>query len=137
MWPEVPEHRSEPKVHTGYWSNSDDVRSEDERDPLLKHGDNEPIPVPRLEDSEDSIRVKNTNYKVWFAASILPAYTEAISVNSQISTIDSIVDSFSPYRELREATVDSEYERVLTELRAEWRFVGGSVRGYVLKIVLS
>lgn len=128
MWPEEPGHSPEPKVHTGYWSNSDELHSGDEGASLLKHRDDGRVVVPRLPVSEDGFRVKNTNYKLWFAASILPAYTETISINSQVSTIDSIVDSFSPYRELRDARVDSEYERVLTELCAEWRFVGGSVR---------
>jgi len=133
LWPE-PQH-PEPKVHTGYWSDSDRVQSEDERDPLLKRRDKESIRVLSLSDSEDNSRVENR--KRWFAASTLPTYTETISMESQISTIDSIVDSFSPYRELREARVDSDYERVLTELCTEWRFVGGSVRNYVSKITLS
>ncbi|KAH0828139.1 hypothetical protein J3R83DRAFT_3827 [Lanmaoa asiatica] len=126
VWPEV--HHSEPKIHTGYWSDSDHARSEDEGDPLLKHRVDDPTLVSQLSDSEDSNPVQDADRKHWFAASMLPTYTETISIDYQVSTIDSIVDSFSPYRELREAQVDSEYERVLTELRAEWRFVGGSVR---------
>ena len=135
MWPEA--HHPEPKVHTGYWSDSDCVRSEDERDPLLKLGDNEPILVLPLSDSEDNSGVKNTDRESWLAASTLPTYTETISIDSQASTVDSIVDSFSPYRELREARLDSDYERILSELCTEWRFVGGSVRKYVSKIALS
>lgn len=130
-WPET--HHPESKVHAGYWSDSDHARSEDERDPLLKHRDNDSIVVSQLSDSEDSNRAQNTDHKHWFAASMLPTYTETISIDSQISTVDSIVDSFSPYRELREARVDSEYERVLTELCAEWRFVGGSVRNICIE----
>ncbi|KAF8554755.1 hypothetical protein OG21DRAFT_1508501 [Imleria badia] len=124
VWPEA--HHAEPKVHTGYWSDSDNVVSDDERDPLLKHLDNEPILVVPLSDNEDS-HAKNADHKLWLAASMLPTYTETISIDSQVSTIDSIVDSFSPYRELREARVDSDYERVLTDLSTEWRFVGGSL----------
>lgn len=126
MWPEA--QHAEPKVFTGYWSDSDHARSEGERDPLLKHPDDDLILVSQLSDSEDNNRIQNTDHKLWFGASILPTYTETISIDSEISTVDSIVDSFSPYRELREARVDSDYERVLTQLCAEWRFVGGSVR---------
>ena len=133
-WPEA--HHPAPKVHTGYWSDSDNVLSEDERDPLLKHRDNEPIVVLPLSDSEDS-HTRNADRKLWFAASMLPTYTETLSIDSRVSTVDSIVDSFSPYRELREARVDSDYERVLTDLSTEWRFVGGSVRKPVSEIVLS
>ena len=135
MWPET--HHPEPKVHTGYWSDSDYMRSEDERDPLLKLGDNEPILVLPLSDSEDNSSIKNTDREPWLAASTLPTYTETISIDSQVSTVDSIVDSFSPYRELREARLDSDYERVLSELCTEWRFVGGSVRKHVSKITLG
>lgn len=135
VWPET--HHPEPKVHTGYWSDSDPARSEDERDPLLKHRDNGPILVLPLSDGEDGSRVKDADRKHWFAASTLPTYTETISIDSQTSTVDSIVDSFSPYRELREARLDSDYERVLTELCTEWRFVGGSVRKYVSKITFG
>ncbi|KAN0091511.1 hypothetical protein V8E55_005077 [Tylopilus felleus] len=125
VWPEP--HPPKLKVHTGYWSDSDQVQSEDERDPLLKRHHDEPIVVLPLSDSEDDSLVKNVDRKLWFAASILPTYTETISIDSQISTVDSVVDSFSPYRELREAGLDSDYERILTELSAEWRFVGGSL----------
>ncbi|KIJ04572.1 hypothetical protein PAXINDRAFT_141860 [Paxillus involutus ATCC 200175] len=58
---------------------------------------------------------------------MLPTYTEAIVVDQNVSSIDSIVDSFSPYRALRDARVDSDYERVLTKLQAEWSFVGASL----------
>jgi hypothetical protein len=132
VWPET--HHPGPKVHTGYRSDSDHARSEDEQDPLLKRRDNEPILVPPLSDKKDSSRVKNADRRPWFAAS---TYTETISTDSQISTVDSIVDSFSPYRELREARLDSDYERVLTQLCAEWRFVGGTGRKYVSKMALS
>jgi len=125
VWSEA--YHPEPKVHTGYWSDSDHMRSEDERDPLFKRGDDEPILVLPPSDSEDNSRVKNTDREPWFSASTLPTYTETISIDSQASTVDSIVDSFSPYRELREARVDSDYERVLNGLCTEWRFVGGSL----------
>lgn len=122
-------------MHTGYWSDSDKVQSEDERDPLFKQRPDEPILVLPLSDSEDGGLVKNVDRKLWLATSILPTYTETISIDSQTSTVDSVVDSFSPYRELREAGLDSDYERILTELSAEWRFVGGSVRKYISEIL--
>ncbi|KAF8444996.1 hypothetical protein L210DRAFT_3531682 [Boletus edulis BED1] len=125
VWPET--NHPEPKVHTGYWSDSDHAQSEDERDPLIKHRENESILVLPLSDSEDNDHIDSAGRRFWFAASILPTYTETIAVDSPISSVDSIVDSFSPYRALREAQVDSDYERVLTELGAEWRFVGGSL----------
>ncbi|KAF9236318.1 hypothetical protein BU15DRAFT_77033 [Melanogaster broomeanus] len=98
-WPELP-LPSGPRIRpsAGYWSDSDRVRSEDERDPLLKHQDNEPIFVSHSSDSEEDDRpVERKNSILWFAASMLPTYTEAIAVNQNVSIVDSIVDSFSPY----------------------------------------
>ncbi|KAF8838514.1 hypothetical protein BDN67DRAFT_933660 [Paxillus ammoniavirescens] len=128
-WPEAPSH-PEPAIRAsaGYWSDSDGARSDDERDPLLKHPVDEPIFVSHSSDTEESDQpLQRKNSVLWFAASMLPTYTEAIAVNQNISSIDSIVDSFSPYRALRDARVDSDYERVLTKLQAEWSFVGASL----------
>ena len=48
VWPEDTVRDSKSKVHTGYWSASD---LEDERDPLLKHPDNDPILISQLSDT--------------------------------------------------------------------------------------
>ncbi|KAF9227051.1 hypothetical protein BS17DRAFT_774855 [Gyrodon lividus] len=131
VWPETSAH-SEPSVRAsaGYWSDSDGGRSEGERGPLLTHRDDEPIPIfeSHCSDAEESDRpIEHKKSVLWFAASMLPTYTEAIAVDQSVSRIDSIVDSFSPYRELRDARVDSDYERVLTKLQAEWSFIGASL----------
>ncbi|KAF9236320.1 hypothetical protein BU15DRAFT_64050 [Melanogaster broomeanus] len=128
-WPELPlPSGSKICPSAGYWPDSDSVRSEDERDPLLNHQDNEPIFTSHSSDAEESDRpLESTSSMLWSAESILPTYTEAIAVNQNVSIVDSIVDSFSPYRELREARVDSDYERVLTKLQAEWSSVGASL----------
>jgi hypothetical protein len=65
---------------------------------------------------------------VSLAPSLLPVYTEQISVDNSLSFIDALVDSFSSYSELRGARSDSEYERILEKLTSEWYFVGASVR---------
>jgi hypothetical protein len=65
---------------------------------------------------------------VSLAPSLLPVYTEQISVDNSLSFIDALVDSFSSYSELRGARSDFEYERILEKLTSEWYFVGASVR---------
>jgi len=64
---------------------------------------------------------------VLIAPSLLPRYTEQISVDNSLPFVDALVDFFSSYRELREACSDSEYDRILEKLKSEWYFVGASV----------
>ncbi|KIJ60040.1 hypothetical protein HYDPIDRAFT_170453 [Hydnomerulius pinastri MD-312] len=123
---------SHPRIRAaaGYWSESDCIQSDNELDPLLKYEDRGPVSVSldHLDSEEESaLPAKRSNTILWFAASILPTYTEAIAVDQGVSTVDSLIDSFSPYRELRKARVDSDYERVLSKLQAEWTFIGASL----------
>ncbi|THH10528.1 hypothetical protein EW146_g8347 [Bondarzewia mesenterica] len=64
---------------------------------------------------------------LFFAPSLLPLrnYADNVSVASSVSLATSIFDTFSYYRELREARVDSEYEAILNKLMLEWRNIGG------------
>ncbi|KAH7889056.1 hypothetical protein F5I97DRAFT_1935422 [Phlebopus sp. FC_14] len=114
------------RIRRGYWSSSDRALSDDELDPLLKCGSREPPSISSQSESKDSVPARRSNSVLWFAASMLPSYTEAIAVEQHTSTLDHFVDSFSPYRQLREARVDSDYERVLVKLQAEWTTVGAS-----------
>lgn len=119
--PPVPPEFSGIRIRRGYASDTDDDR------PLDEH-------VKRINDSYDSFSfTDNTNLTavvnvVPLAPSLLPSYTEQISVDNSLSFIDSLVDSFSSYAELREARSDSEYERILEKLTSEWYYVGASVR---------
>ncbi|KAG2148700.1 uncharacterized protein EDB93DRAFT_1144346 [Suillus bovinus] len=118
--PPVPLEFSDIHIHRGYTSDTDDDR------PLDEH-------VKRINDSYDSFAFTDNADSstlvdvVPFAPSLLPSYTEQISVDDSLSLIDALVDSFSVYSELREACSDSEYERILEKLRSEWYYVGASV----------
>lgn len=118
--PPVPPEFSGIRIRRGYTSDTDDDR------PLDEH-------VKCINDSYDSFSfTDNTNLSavvdvVPLAPSLLPSYTEQISVDNSLSFIDSLVDSFSSYAELREACSDSEYERILEKLTSEWYFVGASL----------
>ena len=82
------------------------------------------------EDMNDfsAVDTTTTSFSDWIAASILPRFTDQISVSSNMSVIESALDSFTTYRELREACLDSQFEQILARLQAEWYYVGGSVR---------
>ncbi|KAG1772588.1 hypothetical protein EV702DRAFT_1133410 [Suillus placidus] len=117
--PEPPEF-SGIRIRRGYTSDTDDDR------PLDEH-------VKRINDSYDSYAsTDNADLSavvnvVPLAPSLLPRYTEQLSVDNSLSFIDALVDSFSCYSSLREACNDSEYECILEKLRSEWYFVGASV----------
>ncbi|KAJ8596562.1 hypothetical protein M405DRAFT_856328 [Rhizopogon salebrosus TDB-379] len=99
----------------GYISDTDDDR------PLDEH--------VRLTNAsyENSTSIDNDDDLIYIAPSLLPRYTEQISVDNSLSFINALVDSFSFYRELREANSDSEYEHILEKLKSEWYFVGASL----------
>ncbi|KAG1735994.1 hypothetical protein EDB19DRAFT_1722862 [Suillus lakei] len=109
--PPVPPEFSGIRIRRGYTSDTDDDR------PLDEH-------VKLINDSYDSSAFTDN---ADLSASLLPRYTEQISVDNSLSFIDALVDSFSSYSKLREACSDSEYERVLEKLTSEWYFVGASL----------
>jgi hypothetical protein len=118
--PQIPPELAGIRIRRGYTSDTDDDRSLDEHVKQI----NDSYDSCTFTDDADSSAVVNV---VSLAPSLLPSYTEQISVDSSLSFIDALVDSFSPYSELREATKDSEYERILEKLTSEWYFVGASL----------
>ncbi|KAG1725260.1 uncharacterized protein EDB91DRAFT_1168896 [Suillus paluster] len=121
--PPVSPESSGIRIRRGYISDTDDDRPLDEHVKLI----NDSYESSTFMDNVDLSAVVLTSDDVPIALSLLPRYTERISVDNSLSFIDALVDSFSSYRELREACSDSEYERVLEKLTSEWYFVGASL----------
>ncbi|KAH9914722.1 hypothetical protein B0H21DRAFT_828294 [Amylocystis lapponica] len=63
----------------------------------------------------------------WFAGMMLPRYADQSGVDDSLSLPERFVDVFAPYHELRRATLDSDYEKILGRLLTEWYVVGGSL----------
>jgi hypothetical protein len=66
----------------------------------------------------------------WIAASLLPRYVDQVSVASSKTAVESMLDAFTPYEELRqaeEADAEEDFARVLDRLRVEWYGVGASL----------
>jgi hypothetical protein len=64
----------------------------------------------------------------WLVASVLPTYTEKIqTAHSSESFMRRLLSSFKTYTDLRNATVDSEYEAVFVRLQQEWTYIGCTV----------
>jgi len=120
------------RIRRGYISDTDDDRPLDEHVRLL----NETYESSAFVDNDNlcAFGLESNIFSV--VPSLLPRYTEQISVDNSLSFIDAIVDSFSPYRELREACSDSEFERILEKLNSEWYFFGASVRYAIVPLAL-
>ena len=65
----------------------------------------------------------------WLGASLLPRYIDQISIDSTMSVADSIVSCFSIYMELRDASLDEDFEKVKVAMMTEWTYVGACVSG--------
>lgn len=74
-----------------------------------------------------SIEHPPTNFIGWVAASLLPQYTEKIVVPDDMHWAERFLASFTCYRELRDANVESDYGAVYARLQMEWTYTGGLV----------
>jgi hypothetical protein len=64
----------------------------------------------------------------WFAASDLPQYiAEEVKVLPSLSLTEQILASFTVYQEMKDAVLDSHFEKVFHRLQQEWTYVGGLV----------
>lgn len=64
----------------------------------------------------------------WFAASDLPQYiAEEIKVLPSLNLAEHIISSFTVYEEMKDAVLDSHFEKVFHRLQQEWTYVGGLV----------
>ncbi|KAI0931091.1 hypothetical protein AcW2_000050 [Taiwanofungus camphoratus] len=132
--PEDSSHQLRRRRVKGYVLNSDD-----EAGPSSRESSCPPTPhdnyFPTLEDvhkqekfEEDAICVEQSE-GVWslFAPMSLPRYVDQISVQNTLSLAETIADMLGPYRDLQEATLDSDYEKILGRLLTEWYVVGASL----------
>lgn len=78
--------------------------------------------------------VQPVSVRGWLAASILPRFSDQASANSTLSVAESTLSQFSYYRQLRDGSLDEDYERVLKALFSEWIWAGGfvSIRSTVI-----
>ncbi|KAL6303935.1 hypothetical protein BKA93DRAFT_826150 [Sparassis latifolia] len=73
----------------------------------------------------------------WFSSMMLPRYVDQISMQTPLSLAESILDIFTPYRELQEATLECDFEKVLGRLLTEWYVVGASLLALAGRIWLQ
>lgn len=64
----------------------------------------------------------------WIAASVLPQYTQEITVPpAPMNFAERMVSAFTFYGELKEAGTESDYEPAFERLQREWQYAGGLV----------
>jgi hypothetical protein len=71
----------------------------------------------------------------WLVASLLPRYVDQVSIESTMSVAESTVSRFSIYRELRDASLDEDFEKVRKAMMTEWTYVGGCVSEVIVHSV--
>jgi len=74
---------------------------------------------------EAIVKFQSTGPLNWVAASVLPKYTEKIETPSSLTRPEAVVATFTMYYELKEAQLDSHYEKVFHRLQMEWTYIGG------------
>jgi hypothetical protein len=101
----------------------DDFSFED--DPLLQN-------AADLNCADGIIEIPPISIGSWMVASLLPRYVDQVSVASTLSVAESTVSRFSIYQELRDASIDEDFEKVKTAMMTEWTYVGACVREVVV-----
>lgn len=127
----------------GYCINSEDDRSGESDCPFscseaedTQGCDTWEPPIPYDESSNtypDSLEIHTHTNGPSTISIILPSLlptsyvSDNISVSSGISIASSTFDTLTYHRELREAQVDSDFDRVIVKLAHEWYYIGASV----------
>ena len=140
---ELPSGLRRRKKVKGYCINSEDDRSGESDCPFScsEAEDNQPCdtwepPIPydeSLNTYSDSLEIRTSTNGPSIISIILPSLlptsyvSDNISVSSGISLASSTFDTLTFHRELREAHLDSDFERVIVKLAHEWYYVGASV----------
>ncbi|KIL71154.1 hypothetical protein M378DRAFT_154629 [Amanita muscaria Koide BX008] len=126
-----------------YTSSSSDVELEVSETTTKVPSSSESIPIwLNNEDDENEEKDGHTNQVItvykgkihisdgekWIAASLLPLHVqhmEEIKIPAYMNAAEEMLASFTGYKEMKEATGDSQFEKVFCRLQQEWTYVGG------------
>lgn len=91
--------------------------------------DNPLQPISTILEHSNFTRAVNSIH-TWIAASVLPQYTQQITVPpASMNPAERAISAFTLYCELKEAETESDYEPIFERLQREWQYVGGLVSG--------
>jgi len=75
------------------------------------------------EEEEEEVTVIKMGPVSWIAAQILPRFhDQETTVNVELNAFESAINRVSPYAELRSATCDADFQKILDTVRSEWRW---------------
>jgi hypothetical protein len=149
---ELPPGLRRRKKVKGYCINSEDDRSGESDCPFScsEAEDTQgcdtwepPIPYDESTTYPDSFEIRATTNAPSTISIILPSLlptsyvSDNISVSSGISIASSTFDTLTFHRELREAQLDSDFDRVIVKLAHEWYYVGASVSTAVFRLRIA
>ena len=129
--------RRRPKKIKGYSLDTDEsaLSMTDEESPFCEEDDStfwddRPSETTWVEEEEEEeIMIVRVGPVSWIAAQILPRFhdQEAV-VNVPLNVFEGAVNRLSPYAELRDAACDADFQKVLDQVRSEWRWGMNIVR---------
>jgi hypothetical protein len=109
-------------------SSSEDSHDDYEKKPLLNYPESDGHSSDDGWEDQRNVVIHFTSGPFgWLVKSILPSYTEKVPVQQPIRFLERILASFTTYKDLKDATLDSHYEAVFARLQQEWTYVGGLV----------
>ncbi|KAF4573594.1 C2 domain-containing protein [Pleurotus pulmonarius] len=76
-----------------------------------------------------TLRISVSNSLGWIAASMLPQYSEkperTTDISPDLSRAEILLSAFTMYSELKDACLDSQFEKIFSRLQTEWTYIGG------------
>ena len=129
----------------GYSLDTDEsaLSMTDEEPPVFEEDDStycddRPSEVTWDEEEEEEILVVRMGPVSWIAAQILPRFhDQQATVNVPLNVFEGAIDRVSPYAELTNAACDADFQRVLDQVRNEWRWGMNIVRSSSLNRFLE
>ena len=115
---------------TGYCLDTDEsvASMTDEEPPVYEEDDStfcddQPSEGTWVEEEVEEITVISMGPVSWIAAQILPRYQDQESTATvELNAAEAAVNRVSPYAELRNAACDADFQKVLDQVRSEWRW---------------
>ena len=91
--------------------------------------DDRPSEGTWVEEEEEETRVIRVGPMSWVAAQILPQYHDQEATPTvELNMFEDAVNRVSPYAELTNAACDADFQKILNDVRSEWRWGMNIVR---------
>ena len=125
----------------GYSLDTDesDFSLTDEETPVCEEDDStfcddRPSETTWVEEEEEEMMVVRMGPVSWFAAQVLPRFhDQETTVAVPLNVFEDAINRVSSYAELKDAVSEADFQRVLDQVRGEWRWGMNIVRSSLPK----